>query len=120
MALMPKHVQQPDDLGDFLRLNDNAQSAAKLRMGTNKWYRKRDEIEHIEIDARRYWTDEALLKFAKKNTVKPDTARPLSRRGRKPRTDAVTKAAPHAATRPSAAALSATTSARCGHDRPEA
>lgn len=68
---MPKHVHQPDNRGDVPTLNDNAQAAAKLRMGTNKWYRIRYQIEHVTLDGRDYWTDAALLKFIHTKTVKP-------------------------------------------------
>jgi len=68
---MPKIIEQPDDLGGVPSLNDEKKSRHKVKLGQNNWQHERDQIEHILIGNRRYYTDQALIAYLRKRTVKP-------------------------------------------------
>jgi hypothetical protein len=65
---MPRIVEQPDELGDFPRMNCEDLSRRKVKVGVNKWYQIRDEIDHVKIGARRFYTDDALRAYLRRKT----------------------------------------------------
>jgi hypothetical protein len=72
---MPKIIAQPDDLGDFPRLNDEQAARRKVRAGHRKWQELRNQIEHVRIGSRRFWTDSALVAYLRRQTHKPRSRR---------------------------------------------
>jgi hypothetical protein len=68
---MPANIEQPADLGDVPRLNDEKTARRKLKMAHNKWGQERLYIEHVKIGSRRFYTDDALLRYLRQRTVKP-------------------------------------------------
>jgi hypothetical protein len=68
---MPKIIEQPADLGDVPPLHGEKPARKKLKMGVNKWARERDQIEHVLIGNRRFYTDRAMNAYLRKKTVKP-------------------------------------------------
>jgi hypothetical protein len=81
---MPRHVDQPVDLGALPKLFDGKTTARLIKVGHNKWIDEcRDQIEHVMIGHRRFYTEQAILDYLKRNTRKPAAADPRSR-GRVP------------------------------------
>ena len=68
---MPANIEQPADLGDVPRLNDEKTARQKLKMAHNKWGQERQHIEHVKIGSRRFYTDDALRRYLRQRTVKP-------------------------------------------------
>jgi hypothetical protein len=81
---MPKFIDQPADLGALPKLNDEKTARLKIKVGANKWIGEiRDRIAHVRIGGRRFFTDQALADFLRKNTHKPleaDQPRPPRKR----------------------------------------
>jgi hypothetical protein len=86
---MPHIIKQPDDTGLVPRLNDGEASRKMVRAGRNKWDVIQQEIEHVLIGRRKFWTDEALADYVRRQTRKPPTAQAT-----KPRRAARRKAVP--------------------------
>ena len=70
---MPKIVDAPSsgELPGLPRLNDSEKSRKFLRMGQGKWRKHKHKIECVRIDGRDFYTDEALLKFVREQTIRP-------------------------------------------------
>jgi hypothetical protein len=68
---MPANIEQPADLGDVPRLNDEKTARRKLKMSHNKWGEERQFIDHVKIRHRRYYTDAALVAYLRRHTYKP-------------------------------------------------
>ena len=78
---MPKFVDQPADLGALPTLNNEKTARLKLKIGANKWINEiRDQIEHVRVGGRRYFSDQALLSYLSRNTHKPVAADPTPRK----------------------------------------
>lgn len=77
---MPKFVAQPADLGALPTLLDEKSVAKRIRVGINKWMIVRDDIEHVLIGTRRFYTEQAILDFLRRNTRKPAAAEPPPRK----------------------------------------
>ena len=67
---MPNIIKQPKHKGQVPDLNDATTARKKLRVGTNKWNELQHEIDHVLIGRRKFWTDQALADFVRRQTRK--------------------------------------------------
>jgi hypothetical protein len=60
--------QPPQPPSIVPRLYDAAEVRAKLRCSESKWRMVKHEIEHVVIGSRRFWTDEAIVAYLRRQT----------------------------------------------------
>jgi hypothetical protein len=72
---MPNIIRQFKDRGLVPVLNDGDTARQKIRAGKNKWNEVQHEIPHVRIGRRKFWTDEALAAYVRRNTHQPPEPR---------------------------------------------